>query len=1030
MYDFFYRNPRLTILTIALILVSGFFSYQVLPRMEDPQLTQRVAMITTVFPGADAARVEALVTDIIEDELREVEEIKELRSFSQTGISIINIELRDDVYEVANVWSRVRDKLSDAEPLLPKDALEPEFEDIDVKAYATLVALQWNGNGEPNYAILRRLSENLKDELMALSGTEEVDLFGDPQEEILVEIQPEKLAALGLTGQEVAGQIGNSDSKVSAGLFRGEKSDILLEVKGELDSLSRIESIPVQHGDEQWVPLHQVADVKKGIRQPPESLAVVSGKPAIVLGLKVRGSYRIDLWTEQVREKLANFNDRLPHGIEQTTIFEQNTYVSNRLQDLLMNLLIGAGAVVVVVFVLMGWRNAFIVGLSLPLSALMVLSGLRFLEIPIHQMSVTGLIVALGLLIDNAIVMVDEVGEELSNGKTPLEAVGHSVKKLAIPLLGSTITTALAFAPIALMPGPAGEFVGSIAVSVILAIFSSLFLALTIVPTVAAVGRGMNSVKKTFLNNGVQSPRLTNIYRAGLNWLFARPVVGLMACAVLPVLGFLAATQLPEQFFPPTDRDQFHIEVELDPQASLQETQRLVEQVRRKAQSYEQVQEVHWFLGESAPSFYYNVVPKKKNNSRYAQGIVQLTSATKSRELIHQLQDELDKSFPGTRILVRQLEQGPPFDAPVEVRIYGPDVRVLQNLSRDIRLVLSEIPDVTHTRSDLEEVQPKEYLVVDEEETRMFGLDHTSVALQLQAKLEGAVGGSVLEDTEELPVRVRVSGKQRGSKSSVDSLDLIPAKPLRTRTHPGVPVSAVSESELVSEISSVTRLDSRRLSEVQAFVKAGVLPATVLTAFKDRVAAGDITLPPGYTIEYGGEAAERDNAVGNLMANVGVLLVLMVATLVLSFRSFRAASLIGVIAVLSAGFGLGALWVFGYPFGFMAIIGTMGLIGVAINDAIVVLVALREDEKARIGDLQAVTDVVVRSSRHVIATSITTMVGFLPLVLAGGGFWPPLAVAISGGVGGATLLGLLFVPSAFVLMARLLRKPNAASITT
>jgi multidrug efflux pump len=230
-----------------------------------------------------------------------------------------------------------------------------------------------------------------------------------------------------------------------------------------------------------------------------------------------------------------------------------------------------------------------------------------------------------------------------------------------------------------------------------------------------------------------------------------------------------------------------------------------------------------------------------------------------------------------------------------------------------------------------------------------------------------------------------------------------------------VPISAVARVELGAEIPTVPHFNGRRMNEVQAFITAGVLPAEVLSNFESRLAESDFKLPPGYTYEFGGEAAKRNDAIGNLMANVGVLGVLMVATLVLSFSSFRMAGIVGAVAVLSVGLGVGALWIFGFPFGFMAIVGTMGLMGVAINDAIVVLAAIRGDEEARIGEPAAVRDVVTRSSRHIVATSLTTMAGFMPLVIAGGGFWPPLAVAIAGGVGGATIIALYFVPSAYIL---------------
>jgi multidrug efflux pump subunit AcrB len=577
----------------------------------------------------------------------------------------------------------------------------------------------------------------------------------------------------------------------------------------------------------------------------------------------------------------------------------------------------------------------------------MVLTGMRLLEIPIHQMSVTGLIIALGLLIDNAIVTVDEVSERLRDGRGPAEAVSHTVRRLAVPLLGSTITTALAFAPIAIMPGPAGEFVGSIAVSVILAICSSFFLAMTVVPAATALlDRVSKGAGQGWWHRGVSHRTLTGLYRRSLDFIFRRPGWGVALGVVLPLFGFFQARHLAEQFFPPSERNQFQLELELPAAASLSRTLSKATTIRQRLLSDPAVERVDWFLGESAPTFYYNLLPRNAQISSYAQGLVTLKSAGGARDTIRRIQNQLDREFPDTRVLARQLEQGPPFTAPVEVRLYGPDLERLRELGDELRLHLSEVPEVIHTKADLSEPLPKLSISVDEESARLAGLDHTAIARQLDASLEGAVGGSVLEATEELPVRVRLSSAYRGDLAEIASLDLL-SQAAPTANGSSLPLSALAEVKLAPEISVLPRFNGRRMNEVQGFITAGVLPAEVLEGLQQRLTETGFSLPPGYSMEYGGEAAKRDDAVGNLMASVGVLALMMVATLVLSLGSFRMAGIIGAVAFLSAGLSLGALWLFGHPFGFMAIVGTMGLIGVAINDAIVVLTAIRGDSRPR-----------------------------------------------------------------------------------
>ncbi|QDT35663.1 efflux RND transporter permease subunit [Stratiformator vulcanicus] len=1024
MSTLFYRDTRLLTLTVIIIAVAGLSSWHVLPRLEDPELTSRVALIKTIYPGAPPERVEALVTEKIEDELTEIEEIKEIESTSSSEVSILTVELRDDVYETEPVWSRIRDELDDARLTIAEDALDPEFEEIDVKAYAFITSVVWEADGPPNYAILRRLAEELKDHLEAIAGTEEIDLYGDPQEEILVEVDPSRAIASGLDAASISAGIDDSDSKNAAGQLRSEEADLLLEVSSELDSLERVRRTPIRVAEDGTiVQLGDVATISKAVRRPMTDETLIGGKPAVTLAVFVESDFRVDHWAEAAHREVDAFREGLPQGIGLPVVFDQSVYTADRLGALINNLILGALAVVGVIFVIMGWRSAVLVGTALPLSVLCVFAGMNLFGIPIHQMSVTGLIIALGLLIDNAIVVVDEVRRRLKD-EPPADAIAHSVGHLAVPLFGSTLTTILAFSPIALMPGPAGEFVGSIATGVILALISSLAVSLTIVP--AVTGLTQRFVRKTdrhhWWRDGISIPFIARIYKNVLGFLFRVPIAAIGLSAVFPFMGFYVGGMLPEQFFPPSDRNQFQIEIELPPSASIGRTRQTALEIREVVVEMPGVEDVHWFLGRSAPSFYYNLLRNRQNASQYGQALVQLDSGRDIFARINKIQAELDDQFPAVRVLARQLEQGPPFDAPVEMRVYGPDLNVLREVGEQLREELVAVEHTTYSRANLTETLPKMSLEVDEESARIAGFNNAGIARQLEATLEGQIGGSILEATEELPVRVRIGSQDRGRLDAIRSLELLPPQQQGVRGAEFVPLSAIAETRLKPVSAGIPRRDGRRVNTVQGFINAGVLPSTVLEPFRRRVAesieAGRIVLPPGYSIDVGGESAARDRAVGNLLAFVGVLGTIMVATLVLSFHSFRMAGIIGAVGFLSVGCGLGALYVAGYPFGFMAIVGTMGLVGVAINDAIVVLAALREDPLARSGDVDAIHRIAMRETRHVVATTITTIAGFIPLLVDGGKFWPPLAVSIAGGVAGATLLALTFVPASLVLLAQ------------
>jgi multidrug efflux pump subunit AcrB len=1033
----YFRNPRLLLLTVAVIVVGGLSAYAVLPRAEDPTLARRFGTVFTRYPGASAERVEALVTEKLEDELQEIEEIKILESTSRFGISVINMELRDDISpaELDPIWSRVRDQISEAEAQLPERTLKPELEQHTIHAYTLVYALRWMQDEEPPYAILRRVARTLEDALRVVPGTAEVDLYGDPDEEIRVSVNAEDLAALQLTVDDVAQAIRRADVKIPAGQLSQRETDLMVEVAGEIDSLQRVLEIPIRQGpDGQLVRVGDVARVTKSIVEPPSDLAIVSGRPAVVLATRVEEDQRVDLWAADARAAAERFRQQLPRGLALTTVFDQSQYVSDRLDGLARNLLAAMGLVTLVIFFMMGWRSALTVGVALPLTSLMVLMWMRALGIPLHQMSVTGLIVALGLLIDNAIVMVDEVRKRLEDGLSPADAITRAVRHLAVPLFGSTFTTALAFLPIVLMPGGAGEFVGSIGVSVILAISSSLFLSLTVTAALTGLMRRLRPIRALggVAASGFSSDRLNAGYRRFLGLIMARPALGIALAAMLPIAGFVQSRHLAEQFFPPAERNQFQIEFRLPTHASLQHTKDQVLAARDLLLDHPEVRDVHWFVGTSAPRFYYNMFGFEDDAAYYAQALVEIERAANCVAVIRDLQRELDRAFPQAMAIGRQFEQGPPFDAPVELRVYGPDLDVLRQIGERVRAELSAIPETVHTRATLDTGQAKLWVSLNEDEARRAGLDNVGIANTLRGNLSGAVGGSLMEATEELPIRVRLAEDRRADVADVASIDLVARRGVsRNMGHANLPLTAVGQLELQPEIASIAHRDGVRVNTVQGFIQAGVLPSKVLAALQERLDRGDFSLPPGYRLAVGGEAAERDNAVANLMASVGVIAVIMAATLVLTFSSFRLAALLAATAGLAVGLGLAALWLFGYPFGFMAIVGTMGLIGVAMNDSIVVLAAIREDEQARGGDRGAIARVVFRATRHVLSTTTTTLAGFTPLIVAGGGFWPPLAVVIGGGVVGATLLALVFVPAGYsLLMGRRVPAPRPANAST
>ncbi len=1017
--QWYLSNPRLLLMTIVLTIASGTMALITLPRIEDPILTPRFGAITTVFPGATVERIEALISRKLEEELSDLADIKEVFSFSRPGVSLVIIELRDDVrkQDVPNAWAKVRERMEAAHLKMPATSLEPDLQELDAKANAMLVALKWTDSAPPSYSMLRRLAKRLQERLDQLPGTEKTSLFGDSKEEVVVELDPAVANSLGLSASDISSMIAGFDAKLPAGRVQGTAADLAIEVSGSLETMTRLSRTPIRKdANGAIVELGDIATISRGTPNPPPAKAIIADLPGVVIGAQVRDESRIDWWNKDAMDVLEKFRRELPEGIEMDIIFNQMPYVEARFEDLFSNFILGGVAVFLSTLIFLGWRSALVTSATMPLTCFVELSVLMFLEIPLHQMSISGLVIAMGMLMDNAIVVIDEIERKLKAGKDLQESIIECCRFLFIPLVGSTLTTVFSFAPIALMPGSTGEFVGTIAISTILAVIISIGFSLTVVPAFASFLLIGHVTKHNPLLNPFRLPERMLRFTLGLMLRFPR--FGVLVTLVVPLIGFALEPYLEEQFFPPADRDQFQIQLELAANASMSETEALAREIRQVALDDPRIEEVHWFLGESAPAFYYNIIPDKSNLPNFAQAMVKCRSSLEAQGAIEALQAKVIDRFPQAHCVVRQLEQGPPFAAPIEILVLGNNLQQLRQLGDSIRLVLSQTPQITHTRSEMQEIIPKAMIDVDDQAAYLAGYDSASIAQILNFTLDGSTGGTIQEGTEEIPIRVRLPRQNRQGLNEVLSLKLQERLASSKTAHQGIPVSAISTIRLSQFSGGILRENGQRCNEIHAFIPAGTLPATVLKDFKSRLQASGFQLPDGYEIKYKGAAGEQETAIGNLLAYAVILGTAFVATLVFSTNSFRLAFLVCLIAMTSVGFSLIALWLTGLPLGFMAIIGIIGMKGVAVNDSLCILAAIQADERARLCSVARIIDVVIDNSRHVILTTVSTIAGFLPLYLAGGEFWPPLAICISYGVLGATVQALLLVPCGYLALYR------------
>lgn len=1009
-----FRHPRLVALILLVLISSGLSSFLSLGRQEDPTITNLFATVTTPFPGADPARVETLVTAEIEEELREIAEVDIIESVSRSGVSVISVELLQtlDAATIEQVWSEARDAVEDARRNFPAGVQPSEFNAEGISAYSAVIAVTSDHDAVP-LSITHDHAEALADRLRAIPSTRAVDLFGKPEEEIRVQVDPDKAVALGLTSSDISARIAAADGKVQSGRLQSSDVDLTVNISGEIEALDRLGRVVLRENAEgTTVLLSDIAEISRSVSDPPAELALANGQPAVLVGVLAQDGVQIDRWMGFVRETLHEGAEAVPFGITETLMFDQSTYTADRLTEVGVNMAIGVTLVVAVLFVTLGVRAAAIVAVVLPVVSLATLASMNFIGLPVHQMSVTGLIVALGLLVDAAIVMVDEVRQRLGKGMERVDAVGDATRRLAAPLLASTVTTALSFTPMILLPGPAGDFVGSIAIAVVLMLVWSFFVALTVTPALA--GRFL----KSGAGSGLSIPVLGRAFHATIRWSVNNPLKSVALALILPLTGFGAFPTLTAQFFPGVERDQFYIEVEMPPGTAIYETARVARDIDARLAAFDGIDTAYWSIGKSGPAFYYNITGNRSSEPGYAQAMVKTSDAAAAARLVPELQQSLNLAHPQARVLVRDLIQGPPVAAPVEIRLVGPDLEVLRQSGDRARALIANLPLVTQVRSGVTGGAPQLRFEIDETAARRLGLNVTDIAAQLEAGLVGVTGGSLVEGTDQTDIRVRWGDSLLGDLSAMADLPvLLPAAASLSATgvYPAVPLSELARPLIEPAESVITRRNGERVNTVQAYIVPGVLPEETLQSVLASLDAAGFEVPAGYRIELGGDADARSDTVGNLLASVGLIVTLTIATIALTFNSFRLTAVALMVCVLSAGLSMLALAVMQFPFGINAIIGVIGSIGVSINAAIIILTGLQSNPLARAGDSEAMAEVVTGSSRHIISTTITTFGGFLPLILAGGGFWPPFAVAIAGGVLLSAVVSFYFVPPMFSL---------------
>ena len=1014
-----FENGRYLSLLVISIIVVGVSSYNSLGRQEDPSITPFVASVQTFYPGASPARVESLVTKPLEDSLREHPDVQEIDSRSISGVSTIVIEA--DYYlsrsDIKRVWSELRGKVDRVAADLPEGTTQPVFDDDLFTTFVKIVAISADEGVDISPSLLRREALRFADAARKVPQTRRVKPYGLPDEEINVEINGTALSTLELSVDDIAKTLALSDSRTPAGKLASPTTALTIDVAGDFRDAQAVRDTFIKSDFDgvTGIRISDVATVTKSEAEPPLRLALSNGRRSVFLAVEMKEGYQVDKYSEQFDAFLEDYRANAADGLTIETTYDQSGYTEARLAGVAKNIIAGVLIVVAVLFMTLGWRAALIVALSLPLCTLLSMVVLNYLDVPIHQLSMTGLVVALGLLVDGSIVVTDEIRKHLLEGDEAIQAMQKAVKRMTVPLVSATATTVLAFTPMAILQGPSGDFLGSLATCVIVMLVMSLVLALSV--TAALGGRllpGAMTEGLAWWRSGIVLPRARERFAASIDWSLKYPLASVLLAASIPLLGFASVSTLTAQFFPGTDRDQMYLRVEMPRSAGIEATLELVRQLDEDLRAEPLIRRVDWSVGESPPAFYYNLRSNKRNAPGWAEGMVLTRDENQTNALIRRLQKNFDRKYPQAQILVLGIDQGPPVDAPLEVVLYGPNTHTLRVLGEQFRQRLQELPDITHTKLSISPAAPKVEFELDEEKLRRLGLERTQVAALVDGYLRGRFGGAVIEDTEQLRVRAKL--EREAWQDSDELLNLQIPLPGQLGQPRFVPLSAVGELNIVPDDAPIGRRNGERINQVQAFLTRGVLPEEALKLLRQSLEDNPITLPHGYRYSFGGDSGEREGVVNDLIGPVGLVMSLLLATIMLTFNSWRLTALAFGVVICAFGLSFLALALFRYPLGIMALVGVVGSIGVAINACIIILTSFQQSPAAASGNRDAMRDEVLDSSRHIISTTLTTFGGFLPLILEGSQFWPPFAMAIAGGVLLSTIISFYLVPPAYVLL--------------
>ena len=1001
-------HQALTLFLIVATLVAGAVAYTRLGRAEDPSFTIKLANVTAVWPGASAREMQDQVADRIEKKLQELPYFDRVQTYTKPSFTAMQVIFKDTTPPAQVPWLfyQLRKKLEDIRADLPSNLVGPdvndEFGDVDSVLYML------TGEGA-DYAQLKQIAEAARQRFLKVPDVAKVNLYGVQDQRIFVEFSQAKLANLGVTPQAIFDSLAKQNAIAASGVFETQANRIPVRISGALSGAAAVAETPVEANGRVFR-LGDVADVKAGFKDPATWLVRSEGRPALAIGVVMAKGGNILTLGQNLDETLAEIRKATPVGVELTQIADQPKVVAEAVGEFTRSFVEALAIVLAVSFLSLGLRTGIAVAMSVPLVLSVVFVVMYAMGLDLQRITLGALIIALGLLVDDAIIAVEMMVVKMEQGVDRLKAATFAWDSTAFPMLTGTLVTAAGFLPVGFAPSTSGEYAGGIFWVVAIALIASWFVAVVFTPYLGVKLLPDFSGARQHDEEAIYHTRAYRILRRMIEWSVDNRMLVVATTVLLMVVAAIGYTRVPKQFFPISERPELFFQMRMPEGTAIGATKATADKAEAMLKGDPDIAHYSTYIGQGSPRFWLGLNPQLPNES-FAE-IVLVTKDVKARERVKRRLEQAfaDGALPEARVRVDRFNFGPPVGFPVQFRVMGFEPQQVKDAAYKVREIMRADPAVRDPHLDWNELTPSVRLVLDQDRARAMGLTPQDVANSLQMLVSGATVTTVRNGVEKVDVVARAVAAERGDLGRIGDLSVT------TRSGASVPVSQIAQIVYEHEDAILWRRSRDTTITVRADVADGVQPPDVSARIWPQLAELRAQLPPGYRIEMGGAVEESTKANAAIATVFPVMLFVMLLIVMVQLQNFTRLALVMLSAPLGIiGSSLG-LNISGAPFGFVALLGLIALAGMDMRNSIILVDQVRQDLERGASYREAIVESAVRRARPVVLTALAAILAMIPLSRSA--FWGPMAVVIMGGLFVATFLTLLFLPALYALWFR------------